>query len=370
MPAKNAEPIIDCDVHQRLKSERDLFPYLPRSYQQDIIEFGLRLSTTGSGGFLNGGDRGYRADSWPDDGTIAGCELDMLQQQLLDEYNVEYAILTGQDLLPVSTLPDPNYAAALASAYNDWLIEHWLDKDSRLRGLACIATQNPKKAAQEIERAAKHPGIVGVIVANGARFPYGQTFYDPIWEACHGLNLPFVLHVGAEGYGSNGQPSPAGYPSYYAEIRQVRAPGYQAHIASMVFEGLFERYPNTRVVFVEGGYIWLPTYLWRLDSDWRALRNQTPWVKRAPSEYVFEHCRFTTQPMETGEGPESLLQVFEWAHAEETLMFASDYPHWDFDSPEKSLPRLPEPMRTRVFAETARETFRLPAREPATLAAD
>jgi len=370
MAAGQRGALIDTDVHQRLKSERDLFPYLSRAYQEDIRNFGMRLTTTGSGGYLNGGDRGYRAGSWPEDGTIAGCELDMLQEQLLATYDMEYAILTGQDLLPVSTLPDANYAAALASAYNDWLIEQWLEADERLKGLAYIALQNPQQAAKEIERVAGHPGIVGVIVANGARFPYGQRFYDPIFEVCAAHELPFVLHVGGEGYGSNPSPTPAGYPSYYVEIRQARAPGYQTHIASMVFEGLFERYPKLRVVFVEGGYIWLPTFLWRLDSDWRALRNQTPWVQKAPSEYVFEHCRFTTQPMETGEGPASLLTVFEWARAEQTLMFASDYPHWDFDSPEKSLPRMPEELQRRVFSENARETFKLPVRQPAEVAAD
>jgi predicted TIM-barrel fold metal-dependent hydrolase len=370
MAAQQRSSIIDTDVHQRLKSDKDLLPYLPRAYQQDILNFGLRLSTTGSGGYLNGGDRGYRADSWPEDGTIAGSELEMMQQQLLDAYNVEYAILTGQDLLPVSTLPDANYGAAVAAAYNDWLIEHWLDKDDRLKGLAYVALQDPRQAAKEIERVAAHPDIVGVIVANGARFLYGQRFYDPVFEACQAHNLPFVLHVGGEGYGSNPSPTVAGYPSYYAEIRQTRAPGYQAHIASMVFEGLFERFPKLQVVFVEGGYIWLPTFLWRLDADWRALHNQTPWVQKAPSEYVFEHCKFTTQPMETGDGPRSLLTVFEWAKAEQTLMFASDYPHWDFDSPEKSLPRLPDELHRRVFSETAREVFQLPAHTAAEVAAD
>lgn len=365
MAASPGELFIDCDVHQRIKRPQDLYPYLPREYREDIDQFGLRLTTTGSGGYLNGGTGGYRADSYPDDGTMAGSDFELLRQQLLDRYNIEYAILGGQDISPVSTLPDADYAAAVAAAYNDWMIEHWIERDERLKGLALIALQNPKQAAEEIRRVGNHPGIVGVLVQNGARFPYGQRYYDPIYDACAELGLPFAIHVGGEGSGPNGQPTPAGYPSYYIEIRQARAMGYQAHISSMVFEGLFERYPDLNVVFIEGGYVWLPSFLWRLDSDWRALRNQTPWVTKLPSEYVFEHCRFTTQPMEQAERPRQLTQVFEWARAEQTLMFATDYPHWDFDSPELSLPPMSEQMRRRVMLETARETFNLPVRSAA-----
>ena len=116
------------------------------------------------------------------------------------------------------------------------------------------------------------------------------------------------------------------------------------------------------MLFVEGGYIWLPAFFWHMDDDWKMLRSETPWVTRPPSEYVFEHCRFTTQPMEQPEPKSRLLTIFEWAKAEQTLLFASDYPHFDFDSPTQALPPLPEELRRRVYAENAREFFKLPQR--------
>lgn len=367
MSLNGAQRIIDCDVHQRLKSPQDLFPYLSRAYQERITQFGLGIQQ--GGGYPNGGDRGYRADSWPEGGAPAGSDLSLMQRQHLDAHDIEYAILLGQELRPLPTLPDPDYAAALASAYNDWMIEHWLERDRRLKGAAIVATQQPRQAAKEIERVGSHPDIVGVLVPNGARFPYGQRYYDPIFETCAAMDLPFVIHTGSEGVGTNGPPTPVGYPSYYIELRQGRALGYQSHLASMIFEGLFERYPTLTVVFVEGGYVWLPAYLWRLDSDWKALRQETPWVTRAPSEYVFDHCRFTSQPMESPDRQRHLLTVFEWAKAEQTLMFASDYPHFDFDSPDLSLPSLPDELRRQVFSDTAREVYKLPAPQPITAAA-
>ncbi len=353
-------PIIDCDVHNRFKDRQlsALWPYLPRAYQEDVREWGITLP---SAGYLNGGDRGYRADAWPREG-FAGSDLDLMREQLLDAYNVEYAILLGQELRPLGTLPNADFAAALARAYNDYLIEQWLAADPRLRGAMLIATQDVPQAVKEIERVGRHPAIVEVLVSNGARLPYGNRYYHPIFEVCEALGLPFTLHTGSEGVGINGQPSLAGYGSYYIENRQVRPQGYMTHLASLIFEGAFERFPKLRVVFVEGGYAWLAPFLWRLDADWRGLRHQTPWVQRPPSEYVWEHVRFTSQPLEEPEHPSHLLEVFKWNRAERTLMFSSDYPHWDFDSPTDAFPRMPEELRRRIFYDTARELYGLPPR--------
>jgi predicted TIM-barrel fold metal-dependent hydrolase len=357
MPVQRPETIIDCDIHQRTNKPEDLFPYLSKAYQERIRLFGTGLSQRA--GYANGGDRGYRADAWPKDNRMVGSDLDLMREQHLDLYNIEYGILLGQEFRPIPALPDVDYAAALARAYNDWMIEHWIMQDDRLKGAALIPAQDPKLAAKEIERIGPHPGIVGVLVPNGATIPYGKRFYDPIYDACVGLDLPLVLHTGNESAGMNGQ------ESYYIEKRQNRSVGYMGHIASMVFEGLFERYPTLRVIFVEGGYVWLPTFLWHMDDDWKMLRSETPWVTRPPSEYVFEHCRFTTQPMEQPEPRSRLLSVFEWARAEQTLLFASDYPHFDFDSPTQALPPLPEELRRRVYSESAREFFKLPRRAAA-----
>lgn len=365
MAAKRTETIIDCDIHQRTRSPEDLFPYLSKAYQERIRLFGTGLSQRA--GYPNGGDRGYRADAWPTDKSMVGSDLDLMRAQLLDRYPIEYGILLGQEFRPIPTLPDADYAAALARAYNDWMIDHWITRDERLKGAAIIPAQDPTLAAKEIERIGPHPGIVGALVPNGSRFPYGQRYYDPIYDACVNLDLPLVIHTGSEGPGMNGQ------ESYYIEKRQHRSLGYMGHLASMVFEGLFERYPTLRVLFVEGGYIWLPTFLWHMDEDWKSLRSETPWVTRPPSEYVFEHCRFTTQPMEQPEPRSRLLTVFEWGRAERTLLFTSDYPHFDFDSPEHALPPLPEEMRRRIFSENAREFFKLPqpaAAAPVAMSAD
>lgn len=110
---------------------------------------------------------------------------------------------------------------------------------------------------------------------------------------------------------------------------------------------------------VEGGVAWIPTLFWRLDSYWKALRNDAPWLREPPSEYLRRHVRFGTQPLERPENDAHLLAVLEMMDAETILMFSSDYPHWDFDSPARAFPRLPDQLREAIFSGNARAFYGL-----------
>ena len=111
---------------------------------------------------------------------------------------------------------------------------------------------------------------------------------------------------------------------------------------------------RTQDLLLEGGVAWLPGILWRLDTNWRALRGEVPWLDRRPSEVAREHVRFTTQPLEHTDGRDDLLfEMLEAVGAPETLLFASDYPHWDFDDPAFMLRRLPEAWRAPVLHDNA-----------------
>lgn len=103
--------------------------------------------------------------------------------------------------------------------------------------------------------------------------------------------------------------------------------------------------------------------LWRMDQNWRQFRPEVPWIDREPSGYVLDHVRFTSQPAEEPEKDEYLLQILEMVHADRTLLFSTDYPHWDNDNPKKTFTRVPEAMRRRIFYDNAAELYGLRTRE-------
>ena len=80
-----------------------------------------------------------------------------------------------------------------------------------------VSAQDPEAAAREIHRVGAHPHIVQVLMPSAARFPYGQKFYWPIYEAAQAHNLPVAIHPGTEGAGVSGPSTPAGYATSYFE---------------------------------------------------------------------------------------------------------------------------------------------------------
>ncbi|MCI0637270.1 MAG: amidohydrolase family protein [Actinobacteria bacterium] len=359
--------MIDCDVHQTFRSISDLLPYLPEVHREHILHGGYagiglpEYHWTHPEGF-------WRRDAFPEDGGPPGSDYELLRRQLLDAYDVDYAILTGEDILTVSAMPSPHLASSLAAAYNDWLLEHWIARDGRLKGSIVVATQDPARAAAEIRRVGEHPDFVQVLLPSGAQAGYGDPRYWPIFETAEELGLVVGLHVGGDGCGTMPAPSATGWPTYYLEWHTLLTTAMMSHLVSLVCHGVFERYPRLRVTLIEGGVSWLPGLLWRLDGNYKALRMEVPWLKRLPSEYVRDHVRLTTQPLERPASTKELRAVLDIV-GPELLLFATDYPHWDFDNP--LFTPLEEAWADRIFDGNARDWYGLAARarEPAVSAA-
>ena len=99
----------------------------------------------------------------------------------IERHEIGYAVLVGEPTqLGISNLANAEAAAALAAAYNDWLIETWLSVDHRYLGSIYVAAQARDLAALEIDRGAGHPQTVQVILGAGSRAPYGQRQFHPI----------------------------------------------------------------------------------------------------------------------------------------------------------------------------------------------
>jgi uncharacterized protein len=139
-------------------------------------------------------------------------------------------------------------------------------------------------------------------------------------------------------------PGGAGDPTFYIEWHTLGSAGsIMAHMVPLVVNGVFERLPTLRVVLIEGGVAWLPGILWRLDTNWRGLREDTPWLTRKPSEIVREHIRFHDAAAGAHRRPRrAALLVARVGRRPEILCFSSDYPHWD-GVPTTSCAACPRP---------------------------
>ena len=347
--------LIDCDVHHNVPEPSLLFPYLPRHYVEYIQDFGTMMPSLGH---TNMPGRGARADLWDDPEDDPSSKPDVARRKHLDRYGIDVAILTGGPY-GAAAHSNPDYAAAYCSAFNDWTLETWLQVDSRFRASIHIAPQDPVLAVAEIERLGDRPEFVQVMMPAGARMPFGNRFYHPIYAACEEHGLPVCVHFGAEGAGVTASPTAAGYPTYYLEMRMARPQIAMAHVVSLICEGVFEKFPRLHFLFVEHDFFYVPGLMWHMDSDWKSLRDYTPWVKRLPSEYLRKHIRFGSQPLPTTPTPTDLKTLLEWVHADEVLVFTSDYPHWDWDEPSAFLAGYDEAFRQQVMVGTAKQLYGL-----------
>lgn len=338
-----AETVIDCDIHTSVSSAEVLFPYLSEHWHEYI-----RTSA-----FKGPVDTAYpeHAPTSLAPGAEPATSLDVVRRHVLDAHNVEVGILNPT--YPVDSLHNPDTAAAMAAAVNDWHVAEWLDREPRLRASLLVPTRVPEMAAEEIERLGDHPGFVQVLLPVVSEAPYGNRRYLPIFEAAASKNLVVSLQFG----GAPGNPpTGVGWPSYYIEEYVGMAQVFQTQVLNLIVEGVFDRFPGLRVALIEGGWTWLPSLMWRIDKDWKGLRREVPWNTQVPSAYIRERMRLSLQPMDAPPEPRYLLQLFDQLGSDELVMYSSDYPHWHDDT----LPaELPAATRRKILRDNARAFYQL-----------
>jgi hypothetical protein len=131
-------------------------------------------------------------------------------------------------------------------------------------------------------------------------------------------------------------------------------------LTNVILNGFPERFPDLRMIFMEAGVAWLPFVMQRLDSEYRMRPSEAPLLRRLPSEYIRE-CYFTTQPLERPERADHFQMLMEMTAGATQLLYASDYPHQDFDLPSTiwDLP-IDEAARRAILGGNAAHLFDLP----------
>jgi uncharacterized protein len=348
--------IADCDIHPSLKSLKDLYPFLEARWRRHLDTYGLipRQGFSSGPAYPKGQPDACRRDAYPPSGGKPGSDLAFMQAQHLDPNHVELGILnplrTGQGM------QNCDLSTACCRATNDWQVAEWTSKDGRLKASVVVHYEDAPAAAAEIERRSGDANFAQVLLLSRTAEPLGQRRYWPIYAAAVAASLP----VGVHAFGYGGVPmTGGGWPSYYIEEMAGHAGCAQSLLTSLVFEGVLERFPALKVVIIEAGFSWLPSLAWRLDRLYDRMRDETPHLRRRPSEYLREQVWLTTQPMEEPEPRKHLLDTIGWI-GWDRLLFATDYPHWDFDDPARALPLpLSDAQRRGVFLDNAKAVYGL-----------
>ena len=350
----SAVKLVDADVHPVI-TQTILKKRLSSSARKHLETFGRRTMPNLNELYPRAVHGGMRADAWPEgDDVYPGSDPELARKQLLDQYDVDYAVLNCADLMICHEVPE--LAHELARGINDSLWEGWLDLDSRFVGAVVVPAENPSIAVAEIERCAADERWVQVILPTSTEEPLGSPKYRPIFRAATDHGLPVAIHLG--GYDPH---RGTGWPSYYIEEHVGYAIAMESQLLNMICEGVFEELPDLRIVLSECGVAWMIAFGWALDAAWELLRDEVPTLQRRPTEVIHDQVWFTTQPIEEPAKPEEFLQAIERGRLGDRLLFSTDYPHWDFDSPLQALPRALDPaLRARIFSGNACELWKLP----------
>jgi predicted TIM-barrel fold metal-dependent hydrolase len=353
--------IVDCDIHPAAP-DGALDDYLDPKWVDYVRKYGVR-TTHGlvyATEYPPFGGGAMRADAWPEEG-IPGSSLELMQQQLLDPYNVQLGILQllnplGGGLVPSTQMLNQELADAVSTAANDWQIDFFVRRDPRLR-LSMLATfESPDLAVTEIERIGSDPAVVSILGMSKTQEPLGSRKYWPIYEAAEKLGLPIQIHLSQGGTHPN---TGTGWTSYHVEYHTAHTQSFQHQLLSMILQGVFDRFPDLRVVLVEGNVAHFAPLVQRLDYHWETLRAEVPNLQRRPSEYIRDHVFLSTQPLDEPDDPQHLYDMIEEFGADNVL-FASDYPHFDFDDPDNAFPAgMSENLRSKILTQNAVALFDL-----------
>jgi len=346
---KAALGAIDCDVHPTVTGMHVLAPYLDDYWRNSVEERGIDFLDSIS--YPPGAPNTARAD-WQDTNGFAATHVDQVRAQVLDGWGAQHAILNC--LYGVQLVFSEDMEAAFARALNDWIAAEWLDREPRLRASIVVPVKNPEYAVAEIERHAGDRRFVQVLLLAMGETPLGRRQHWPIYAAAARHGLAVGIHAGS----SYRHPvTSLGWPSHYAEDQAGQSQAFQSQVASLIAEGVFAKFPTLRVVLLESGVTWVPGFLWRFSKFWRGLRTEVPWVDQSPAEIMRRHFRLTIQPFDAPPDAVVVKRVIDQLQSDDVLLYASDYPHWQFDGDAVMPAGLPPALHHKIQVENPLATY-------------
>lgn len=284
-----------------------------------------------------------------------GVPLDVTRSRRQREaIGIDAQVVFPTPMLLLGLHPDPRVERELAWAYDRWFVERVLPHDPAMKTLVYLPFHDVDASLRTVERFADEPGVIGFTVTSTRYAQVHDNRYMRLYAALQERDMPLAFHAAFNQRerlfeGMN-------------RFLSVHALGFVfntlVHATNWVINGLPERFPQLRVIWVESGLAWIPFLMQRLDDEYMKRSNEAPLLTRRPSEYFADSFFYTSQPMEL-ENPRALELTLQMINAETQLLWSSDYPHWDFDLPSAvwDLPFLTERAKRSILGGNALRVF-------------
>lgn len=293
-------------------------------------------------------------EEWRDEGDQRDT---VIIDRAMRMMGIDYQIVFPTPMLNLGLHPVPAVEVAVARAYARWMSDHLLADNDHIKAMLYLPFSDPDACVRIVEELGDLPGVVGFMVTSVRYKPVWHNDYMRLYGAIEETGKPLGFHAAFNWVGDR----------MFEQLNRfiaVHALAFSffnvVHLTNWVVNGLPERFPDLKVIWIESGLAWVPFVMQRLDHEYVLRSSECPQLQRKPSEYIRDMF-FTTQPLEVPDDPDVLAMTFEQVNAREQLLYASDYPHWDFDVPARiyDLPFLDEESKRAILGANAARVFGL-----------
>jgi predicted TIM-barrel fold metal-dependent hydrolase len=278
-----------------------------------------------------------------------------LVQRAMDSMGIDYMVVFPTPMLVLGMHPQVEVEVVIGNAFNKWLTEEILPQDPHIKAMLYLPFNHPEECVKAVETYANTPGVIGFSVTSTRFRAVNHDSYMPLYSAIQATGKPLAFHSGFHWGDQSMQQC-----NRFISMHSISFVYYNLiHLTNWIINGLPERFPKLKVLWIESGLAWVPFIMQRLDSEYMMRSSEAPLLKRRPSEYIAE-MYFTSQPLERS-NLKLTEATFDAIKADTQLLFASDWPHWDFDLPNSitTLPFLNEQAKRNILGFNAARLFNL-----------
>ena len=358
--------IVDCDAHHyENENFEQILPFMENDVLRQVTMAGRRsgrrsIVPSQAGFSQDMGGRVTRYPLRPTEKTDPDRLRDVvLGERWMDAMSVDYSCLFPTGMLNIGLHPQKEMESDLCWAYNRWLTEKVLpESGGRMYSALCLPFSDPAECLRQVETFGDRKGVSGFMVTTVRTLPVYDNAYMKVYRAMEERGLSLSFHSGP-----NWQEPVFRSCNRFISVHALGFSFYNIlHCTNWVINGLGERFPKLPVIWIEAGLAWIPFRMQRLDNEYMMRPSEAPLLKKKPSEYMRD-MYYSSQPIEI-QDRDALECTFRMMDAENRLLYASDYPHWDFDLPSTiyDLPFLSEKAKHNILGGTAARLFKLPPR--------